>query len=368
MYFTANITNIRQTVIENIVKLLSCGSMHLGYKTYQCPTEGCEHNKHVTFGCKSRFCPTCGKRATDLLINKQLDILPNTNWQHITLTLPGILWSLFLRNHDLLNELPKIAAGIFQGLAADRGINPGIFTAIHTFGRDVKWNVHTHLSTTMGGMTDSQIWKDMRFRKRAVMTMWRTRVIKLLRAYRKEGLIDVTNALLVVQYNKKWIVHFAKVSDTAIVNASYLGRYLKRPPLSMSRLEHYDGYKVTFDFVNHKTGKHQKKELNTFQFIDRQTQHIHKKGFRVIRYYGLLANRVRGQLLPIVYKILEREKRITKYLGYSQLMVNSFKRGPLVCILCDSTLAFRGLSVGYNRTEMIGYHQELATRKLIPFK
>jgi hypothetical protein len=186
MYFTANIANIRQTVIENVVKLLSCGSMHLGYKTYQCPTEGCNHIKHVTFGCKSKFCPTCGKRATDLWINKQLDILPDTNWQHITLTLPSKLWPLFSQNRDLLNELPKIAAGIFQELAAKRGINPGIFTALHTFGRDLKWNVHIHLSTTMGGITDSEIWKEIRFSKKAVMPMWRTRVIKLLRAYRKK--------------------------------------------------------------------------------------------------------------------------------------------------------------------------------------
>ncbi|NUY05766.1 hypothetical protein G5S42_40455 [Paraburkholderia sp. JPY169] len=33
-------------------------------------------------------------------------------------------------------------------------------------------------------------------------------------------------------YGKPWIVHFAPSSDSHIRNVNYLGRYIKRPPLS----------------------------------------------------------------------------------------------------------------------------------------
>ncbi len=48
-------------------------------------------------------------------------------------------------------------------------------------------------------------------------------------------------------------------SQTAIGSSQssdeYLGRYLKRPPMAMSRLKHYDGSTVIFESLNHNTGK-----------------------------------------------------------------------------------------------------------------
>ena len=136
--------------------------------------------------------------------------------------------------------------------------------------------------------------------------MWRKRVIKLMKDAQKSGDISVTAAMLEVQYHKKWIVHFAKPTTNTWRTISYLGRYIKRPPLSQSRLEHYDGTKVTFNYLNHKTGKYQKGTYSTDEFIQRFIQHIPDKGFRMIRYYGILANRVRGKLLPIVYDLIDQ--------------------------------------------------------------
>ncbi|PSU46229.1 hypothetical protein C9J12_19355 [Photobacterium frigidiphilum] len=41
------------------------------------------------------------------------------------------------------------------------------------------------------------------------------------------------------QYQRYWKVHFAKKTDNILQTVSYLGRYLKRPPVSASRLRHY---------------------------------------------------------------------------------------------------------------------------------
>lgn len=357
---------MRPAVYDNVIKLLSCGQRIRGFKTYCCSNPKCNHVKHVTFGCKSRFCPTCGKVATDKWILKQRSVLPDTDWQHITFTMPQKFWDLFQQDRGLLDEVAKIAAAIIQECAKIKKINVAIFTAMHTFGRDLKWNVHIHLSVTMGGLSeDNSEWKKIRFSKKAVMPMWRTRIVKLIRKAKQENKIDITNACIEVQYNKYWNVHFAKPTSNAWRTISYLGRYIKRPPIAQSRLEHYDGKKVTFNYLNHKTKKHQKETYSTEDFIDRFTQHIPDKGFRVIRYYGILANRVRGKLLPIVYDLLNQIPDPPPFIGWAGLYKNAYGTDPLKCILCESPMAFIGMTIGKSSHELKNYHEELATRQII---
>lgn len=141
---------IRENIVVVIVKLLSCRSIIRGRQEYHCPH--CQHVKYVLFSCKSRACSSCGKKATELWIQKQHAILPATSWQHITFTMPDDLWDFFWYNRFLLNEIPKIAANCIQTIAKQKGVLPGIFIALHTFGRNLKRNVHIHLSTTLGGL------------------------------------------------------------------------------------------------------------------------------------------------------------------------------------------------------------------------
>lgn len=365
-YYNRHKNHLRPAITDNIIKILGCGLMSMGYKTYTCSNDQCHHIKHITFSCKSRFCPTCGKRATDIWINKQLEILPKTNWQHITFTMPSILWPCFAEDRTLLNQIANAAADCIITLAKKRGIKVAVFTALHTFGRGLNWHVHIHLSVTMGGLTkDLSEWKAIRFSKKAVMPMWRKRVIALLRAARKNNRITMTYTCLEVQYHKNWIVHFAKPTKTPWKTIAYLGRYLKKPPLSMARLKHYDGRNVTFQYLNHKTKTNQQKTLDTDEFFNRFTQHIPDKGFRLIRYFGILANRVRGTLLPIAYQLLNQITNATKYLGFKTLMINSFGIDPKECILCGATLRFAHCHIGLNTQQLKNYHDELATRKPI---
>ena len=337
-----------------------------GYKIYECCNDSCTHVKHISFSCHSRFCPTCGKKATDVWVAKQMATLPQTDWQHITFTVPDKLWPTFQQDRELLNQFAKLAADCIQTTAKKLGINVAIFTALHTFGRDLKWHVHLHLSVTMGGLTkDNTAWKSIRFSKKIIMPMWRYRIIKMMRKALKEKRIDVTKSMLEVQYHKNWVVHFAKPTKNAWRTVSYLGRYLKKPPLSQSRLEHYDGKKVTFEYLNHRTGKHQTTTFDKDEFIQRFTQHIPDKHFCSIRYYGVLANRVRSKLLPIVYELLEQEVQEAVFIGFSGLMQKNFGVNPLQCVLCKSKLRLTGLKVGLSSPKLQKYHYEIATRKAI---
>ena len=50
-------------VFETVRKLIACRSPALACHLYTCPQ--CQRVEVVPHSCKSRFCPTCGKHATD---------------------------------------------------------------------------------------------------------------------------------------------------------------------------------------------------------------------------------------------------------------------------------------------------------------
>jgi len=375
--------NLRKDILECIVKLLSCRTKARGYQEYKCSNSDCPHIKRIFFTCKSRACSSCGKKATEAWIEKQNNILPRTSWQHITFTMPSILWDMFWLNRSLFNPIAKFAAGCVKTLAKKKLILPAIFIAIHSFGRDLKRNVHIHLSTTTGGLTPDGKWKKAFFHQNTLMKMWRYEILNMFRKAYNEGTLILTesikkqlnhtftfNHFLNKLYNKNWIVHCSKASTDHKQNVSYLGRYIKRPAIAESKLRHYDGNEVTFNYLNHTSNKYQKYTLSVEQFIGKFVQHIPDKGFRLIRYFGILANRVRGKLLPIVYRLLgqtekkevsENKKRIVTTITHATLMIKSFGVDPLTCILCGAQLIFSSIQSGLTKvSDLIDAHHRLA--------
>ncbi|MCP4473513.1 MAG: hypothetical protein GY821_02870 [Gammaproteobacteria bacterium] len=137
-FFQENQPTIRSSVMDNIVKVMSCQRRCNGFAIYRCSNKDCHHAKVVPFTCGGRFCNRCGHKSTQIWIAKQTDTLPETTWQHITFTLPDVFWNLFWENRWMLNAIARIAAEVIQSIALERGIKVGIFTALHTFGRDLK--------------------------------------------------------------------------------------------------------------------------------------------------------------------------------------------------------------------------------------
>lgn len=169
-------------------------------------------------------------------------------------------------------------------------------------------------------------------------------------------------------YKKHWIVDCAKPSPNHKHNVTYLGGYIKRPPIAESKLRHYDGYEVTFSYLDHTSKTRKKMTLTTEEFIGRFVQHIPDANFRMIRYYGFLANRVRGTLLPLVYQLLGQKIQAEHPAPtYAQLMQNNFGFNPLDCILCGNPLLLNIVQFGKSSVhQLLQYHRELALLKKIP--
>ena len=90
-----SIHEVRPVVQENVEKIMNCGDKDkLGYSLYKC--KKCNEQHYCPNTCKSRFCNSCGKIATDKwIINAQRRFV-NLPHNHIIFTVPSELWLLFL--------------------------------------------------------------------------------------------------------------------------------------------------------------------------------------------------------------------------------------------------------------------------------
>ena len=79
--------------------------------------------------------------------------------------------------------------------------------AIHTFGRSLNYNVHFHVSISMGGLTSlKKKWKAWKWTHRETLkNRWRYQVINALRTLYKEGKLTLPKSLRIdsyAQFNK----------------------------------------------------------------------------------------------------------------------------------------------------------------------
>ena len=145
------------------------------------------------------------------------------------------------------------------------------------------------------------------------------------------------------QFNKSWVVHLQKTTQGNYNTLTYLGRYIKRPPIGETRIKKYDGKNVTYQYFDHKTKKKYISTIQVFKFIALMISHIPDKGFRVIRYYGWLANQKRKSLLPKVFALLNcfYNVKFTK-IKWRKMILKTFNFDPLACYSCKETMLFSG--------------------------
>ena len=158
------------------------------------------------------------------------------------------------------------------------------------------------------------------------------------------------------QRQRFWHVHFAKKTHHPKATINYLGRYLKRPPISGAKLAHYRGEtNLSFRYLDHHTGKYETEEVSQYELIKRLIQHIPEKHFRMLRYFGFLANRVVGEMLPKVRGTLGMERAPERKLPlrYGQMMKSFLKVDPFECILCGSRMRVVSFHVGAGRKKLM---------------
>ena len=100
----------RPVEIENIDKMINCGSPSFGGAKYRCPD--CGHTKFVPFRCRSRFCPSCGVKYSMERTTSMSFKLIHCQHRHCVFTIDEDLRDFFLNDRSLLNCLFHSVASV----------------------------------------------------------------------------------------------------------------------------------------------------------------------------------------------------------------------------------------------------------------
>ena len=343
---------IRDSVFENVDKMLRCGTASLC--SLVCPD--CGFARAIPMTCKSRFCSSCGHKATNNWIHQSIETFLKAPYQHITFTIPEQLRLLARTNRRIVfNIMFQAAKNTVLETCKILGYRPGIMTVMHTFGKDLKFHPHIHLVVTCGGLSpDRTQWRTKSYLPHQVLKKkWKYHVTRLLRRAHKKGLLQLKsknspdssrfNDFLDELYERfpVWYVNLQKPLDSHTIVVSYVARYAKRPAIAISRIRVYDGWHVSLDIREKSTGRHETCKLDVMEFIGRVVTHIHDKHFRVVRYAGLFATRCRKTLLPLARTLLKMAAAAPWICpNWKQLIIRTFHFDPTRCPRCHQSMDY----------------------------
>jgi len=357
---------IRPVVFENVRKVLACRTPVLGCHIFHCL--GCGHMELIPHSCKSRFCPTCGKHATDVWANQVLNRLLNVPYHHLVMSIPWQLRLVLLMNRQKgLNLITRAATEAIAQWARDvKGMRMGMMLVIHTFGADMKWHPHVHVIVTGGGLSlDEKRWikTDERYlmHHRGLKNRWKYQVVTQMKSSHKKGdwRFPQSKAFLknyrcfAAMLNKLWSLTWYAFIGASLLDPRfsihYIGRYTKRAVMAEYRITYYDGKIVRFIYKDYaEGGKTSVMTLKVNTFIGRLIRHIPDKYFPMIRYAGLFSNRWKAKYLKQALSSLDRpeENNETKLATWAERQTKYTGHNPLICPHCETPLTYVGSFFG----------------------
>lgn len=347
----------RQSVIENVERMINCGDPSFGGIMYGCTS--CGTLKFAPFRCHSRFCPTCGtKYSIDRATSMSFKIV-NVQHRHCVFTIDSELRHFFLQDRSLLGLLfdavQSVILRMFHKENKTEKFTPGFICVLHTFGRDLKWNPHIHCLVSEGGIGKSGLWRAYKhFNYTFLRNAFRTALLNLLENNLGPSFKKVKAKCY--REHKDGFYVYAKPNkcDPKIVT-KYIGRYLGRPVIATSRIDNYDGENVTFHYNRHEDEKLIVETVPVLEFIQRLIQHIPEKHFKQIRYYGLYARtKEQNKMLQLTIS-REKHKIILSFNRWRDCILRSFGYDPLKCPCCGQPMVF---------LEMYHNHQHISLNEM----
>lgn len=286
---------LRKVEIDEVEKMLHCQDESNGYFVFYCPR--CSVTKVVHLGCNSRVCTHCGKHFTDKWAAGVADGLFDVVHRHCVFTISDALWSVFRENRLLLKELMDCCIKAVEKTMRNkmgRNVKPGIVAVLHTYGKDLKFNPHVHCLVTEGGAKINGEWVDVTFFPFELLRKyWQYAVLKMLKRKlpkTKESKQFIDS--LFTKHSKGFYVRATDRIKSKEEIVRYIGRYIRHPAIAESRIDSYDGEKVTFHYIDNDDAKHFV-TMTVEEFIAAVIGHIPDRHFKVIRYYGIYARQDR---------------------------------------------------------------------------
>jgi hypothetical protein len=319
----ASLTWPQSKVLDAIAR---CRTAALGGHRDQC--SDCGHQAISYNSCRNRHCPKCQTNARDQwLAKRQQELLP-VGYYHLVFSVPHALVPLMWQNkRRLFALLFEASADTLLEVAADPrhlGAQAGSLSILHTWGQTLQPHPHIHCVVPGGGLSpDHSHWISSRphflLPVKVLSHVFRGKFIAgLRRAFHRDqlqfygGCLPLTEekkfaAFLRTLFQQDWVVYAKPPFGGPEHVLHYLARYTHRIAISNHRLLSVSDSGVTFRWKDYAHGSKQRTmTLSPEEFLRRFVQHVLPRGFPRIRYFGWLANRSRGSLLPLCRCLLHQ--------------------------------------------------------------
>jgi Putative transposase len=237
----------------------------------------------------------------------------------------------------------------FYSTVRGKALRGGYIVVLHTHGRNGQYHPHLHLLATSGGLDGpGERWEHLQYLPYALLRRkWQWHLLTMLRQTLK---MDAVQRLVDACFRKYPDGLVTNVQKGAVPTqyqsvARYVAKYVVSPPISVRRIDRYDGERVTYHYRSHRTAQVEHETVDVHTFIGRMVQHTLPKGFKRIRYDGVQATKTFAKVKGIIQAALAKVEGLVKgavqiiaRLTYRQRYKPSTGRAPLICPHCRSEM------------------------------
>jgi Putative transposase/Transposase zinc-binding domain len=305
--------------LKVLTAIARCRTAALGGHRDRCVR--CSYQAISYNSCRNRHCPKCQTNAREKWLRaREKELLP-VDYYHLVFSVPHVLVPLIWQNKKVLFALLfEASAATLLEVAADPkrlGTEIGFLSILHTWGQTLQPHPHIHCVVPGGGLSpDHARWisspPNFFLPVKVLSRVFRGKFAAgLRRAFRRKKLRfhgacrplvreRAFAAFLRTLFRQDWVVYAKPPFGGPEHVLQYLARYTHRVAISNHRLLSADDNEVRFrwkDYAHH--NRRRTMTLSNEEFLRRFLQHVLPKGFPRIRYFGWLANRRRGRMLPL---------------------------------------------------------------------
>jgi len=301
--------------------IMTCRTRAQGFHIDECPNG--DYSIILNNSCKHRSCPQCGVTETEIWLKRRKLQALDCPYFHITFTIDHDLHLIWRYNRRVFtNAMFHAAWHTLKELLGDDkwlGVQPGAIGVFQSWGDEMQEHCHLHCIVTAGGLDRQGGWKEANggflLPTQVLASKFRGKFLAYLReafkAITPRGIEKDKSQILVAPAGKsvqqclnllnklgrkKWHADIEPAYEHAEGVFKYVGRYIRRGPISEKRIVSYDGDNVTIAYGHPE--KHEKRSfrLNAETFIHRILSHVPEKGTHMVRAYGLFHPNCRGKL------------------------------------------------------------------------
>lgn len=321
-----------------VTDIMRCRTDMLGGVKTVC--QDCKHEFFIYRSCGNRNCSRCQSVKQMRWVESRSSEVVDTTYYHAVFTVPAELNDYILHNQQKCYDLLfSCVAGTLNTMAADKkrlNARIGFICVLHTWGSNLSYHPHIHviiIGCGLNSLNKVVVPKGkFLFPVKAMSKLFRGKFLSGLKVL--DAPVDYESL-----YNKDWVVYLKDSLAGSDHVIKYLSRYTHRVAISNRRIVSYDDNSVTFRYKDYRDNNRIKQmTLSSGEFVRRYLLHVLPKGFRKIRFYGLLANRSKCANLELLRRLLKCSPKTDRFKGISteSLLKIQFGNKYCSCPVCGS--------------------------------